>query len=79
MGPSDFNHILFLIRLYAFEICETFLFIALAVGLTVHTVRPDRRVRAQGEGMRTAGRLVCSSATAAFRHPICSREKCDEW
>ena len=39
MGASDFSHILFLVRMYVFEVCETFLFIALAVGLTVHTVR----------------------------------------
>ena len=38
-SPSDLSRILFLIRLDAFEICETFLFIALLVGLTFHTVR----------------------------------------
>ena len=39
MEQFDFSHFLFLIRLYALEICETLVFVAIAISLTVHTFR----------------------------------------
>jgi hypothetical protein len=39
MGHAPFSDVLFQVRIYAFEICETFLSIALAVSLTIHTIR----------------------------------------
>ena len=39
MGQPHFLEILFQVRLYAFDICETFLFLALTLSLTFHTVQ----------------------------------------
>jgi hypothetical protein len=38
MGHSRFLDFLFQVRLYAFAICETLLFIALTIALTIHSV-----------------------------------------
>jgi hypothetical protein len=39
MGEAQLGNLLYLIRLFAFEICETLVFVALAVSLTIHTIR----------------------------------------
>jgi hypothetical protein len=39
MSHLQFSNILYLIRLYAFEICETIVFVCLGLGLTIHTIR----------------------------------------
>jgi len=50
MGQPRFLEILFQIRLYAFGLCETVVFIALAGGLTWHTVRLIINFCRDGEG-----------------------------
>jgi len=39
MGQPQFHEFLFQLRLYIFDFCETLLFIALALSLTIHTIR----------------------------------------
>jgi hypothetical protein len=39
MGHAQFTDVLSQVRIYTFEVCETLLFIALAVSLTIHTIR----------------------------------------
>jgi hypothetical protein len=39
MGHSQFSQLLFQLQIYSLETCETIVFIALAVRLTIHTIR----------------------------------------
>ena len=39
MGQMEVVSLLSQIRLYTFEVCETVVFIALAISLTIHTIK----------------------------------------
>jgi hypothetical protein len=39
MGQLHLLELLFQVRLVAFDICETFVFLVLTLGLAIHTVR----------------------------------------